>query len=165
MHADVETWPVARALLAPEVVLPVQFFGPVRTRVSGKGGEYRLLAAVLEDAITCFQRHAFASDSRSRRLFAEVNVWILDRGARSDGPFSFGYICAVLGLDADCLSEGLQRWHQNHLTHLESASTGRAGRTVPSRAAARQERYARTARRDNGPASVRPPAMPLSRTR
>ena len=123
MSMEIESWSGSGDVLRPEVLLPVQFFGPLRTRVSDKGGEYRLLAAVLEDAVNCFQQHAFASDRRSRRLFEETNLWILDRSASSDGPFSFGYICAVLGLDADCLREGLQRWRQERLAQLDAASS------------------------------------------
>lgn len=115
MSMEIESGAVGVELLQPDVVLPIQFFGPLRTRVPDKGGEYRLLVAVLEDAVRCFQCHAFARDYRSRRLFEETKSWILDRGGGADRAFSFEYICAVLDLDADGLREGLQRWRQERL--------------------------------------------------
>jgi hypothetical protein len=63
-------------------------------------GERRLIAAVLEDAIDCFQRHRSATRPRLRRLFDDAEAWIL---SMEQQPFSFIYICHVLGFDADWL--------------------------------------------------------------
>lgn len=107
------------ALFEPDAVLAPQFFATVRRQAPGKTGEYRLVLAVLEDAIHCFQQYAFSSNDGHRQLFAEAAAWLMP--ARdpqvSDGApaFSFDYICDVLGLDATYLRRGLQRWHATQL--------------------------------------------------
>jgi len=101
----------------PQSLLPEQFFGGCRRQNASRTGEYRLLVAVLEEAIRCFQQNACATTYRQRRLFAEAEQWIMARGdaavAGTAAPaFSFEYICAVLGLDPAWLREGLRRRRQ-----------------------------------------------------
>lgn len=103
----------------PDVLLPVQFFATMRRHLPNKTGEYRLLVAVLEDAIQCFQQHASATGRRGRRLFGEVEHWIMDESIASaingTAPrLSFEYICGVLGLDPAWLRQGLRRWRAAH---------------------------------------------------
>jgi len=105
----------------PDVLLPVQFFATMRRRLPNKTGEYRLLVAVLEDAVHCFQQHASATGRRGRRLFGEVERWFMDESAapasNGNAPrFSFEYICSVLGLDPAWLRQGLRRWRAVHAT-------------------------------------------------
>ena len=111
----------AEHLMQPELLLPLQVAGEFRGAVSATGGEYRLLLAILEDAVRSFQCHAQATDRRGRRLFAEAERWIMHEDAR--GPvdpkargFSFEYVCAVVGLDANYVREGLQRWREEQRT-------------------------------------------------
>ena len=59
----------------PEAILPEQFLAEVRSRATG---ERLLLIALLQDAITCFQKYLFATRPRSRRLFREAEQ--LDNG-------------------------------------------------------------------------------------
>jgi hypothetical protein len=94
-------------LLEPDVMLPAQFFRALRGR-EAHGGERRLIIAVLEDAINCFQKNLFARDNRSRRLFYDAENWVmsLDR----DSPFAFENICEFLSLDAGYIRQGLCRW-------------------------------------------------------
>src|SRR5436190_168973 len=83
-------------LVHPDVVLPLQFFGTLRRQTPNKTGEYRLLVAVLEDAIHCFQRYALARNRRGRRLFTQVERWLMHDVPQgdSDAPrLSFEYIC------------------------------------------------------------------------
>jgi hypothetical protein len=44
----------------PDVILPAQFFALAYEQGLAKRGECRLLIAVLEDAIDCFQKHVRA---------------------------------------------------------------------------------------------------------
>ncbi len=94
-------------LLQPDVVLPVQFF---RTLRGGEplGGERRLILAVLEDAINCFQKNLFARDNRGRRLFREAEKWVMS--SDRELPFAFENVCDFLSLDANCIRQGLRRW-------------------------------------------------------
>jgi hypothetical protein len=74
------------------------------------GGERRLRLAVLEDAIACFQKHAGARHSRGRRLFREAEAWIMEGGQNS--AYSFEEVCDALGLDSNCLRDGLRQWSE-----------------------------------------------------
>ena len=67
-------------LLEPDTIVSSQLFATVRRQAPTKQGEYRLLLAVLEDAINCFQENAHATDKSKQRLFAEVQGWITGEG-------------------------------------------------------------------------------------
>ena len=69
--------------------------------------EKRLMLALLEGAVSDFQKYATASSGRGRRLFAEVNAWF---GSTSHGGLDFESICDGLGLDPSFLRSGLYRW-------------------------------------------------------
>ena len=104
-------------LFEPDTIVPAQFFATVRRQAPTKQGEYRLLVAVLEDAINCFQENAHAVDKLKQRLFDEAQGWITGEDGSTVGQaedqvpgFSFEYVCDVLGLDAAHLRWGLQRW-------------------------------------------------------
>jgi hypothetical protein len=88
-------------------MLPAQFFRELRGRAA-YGGERRLIIAVLEDAINCFQKNLFAMDNRGRRLFRETEGWVMS--ADRDLPFAFENICEFLSLDAEYIRRGLRRW-------------------------------------------------------
>jgi hypothetical protein len=94
-------------LLEPDVVLPAQYFRALRGRAS-YGGERRLIIAVLEDAINCFQKNLFTTDSRGRRLFREAENWLMS--VDREPPFAFENICEFLSLDAEYIRRGLRRW-------------------------------------------------------
>ena len=88
-------------MLQPNIILPSQHFGARKPLAP----EQRLMIAVVQDAINCIERYRFATDRRSRRLFAEVTQWF---GATETGwPYSFESICGVLGLDADAVRHRL----------------------------------------------------------
>jgi hypothetical protein len=70
--------------------------------------EKRLMLAVLEGAVSDFQKYATASSGRGRRLFAEASAWL--GSSAIDGPFGFENICQGLGLDPSFIRGGLQRW-------------------------------------------------------
>ena len=72
--------------------------------------EVALMRAVLEDAIACFHKQFVSSGRQITRQAREAEAWLFANDHR--WPFSFIHICAVLGLNADYLRRGLQRWHQ-----------------------------------------------------
>lgn len=109
-----------RMLFSIAPVLPQQFFAVVYGRAISRSGEYRLLVAVLEDAVTCYQRYAQPRTKRERVLFSEAAEWIMNSDLQdrrvevSTYPaFSFEQICAALDLDADYIRAGLRRWRSN----------------------------------------------------
>jgi hypothetical protein len=77
-------------------------------------GERRLLAALLEDGIRCYQKYAFSGTRRGRRLFAEAKAWFTD--PHVEAGFSFDYVCDVLGIDPDYLRHSLERWRAEQFT-------------------------------------------------
>jgi hypothetical protein len=100
----------------PDVILPVQFFAAQRGKAV-LGGERRLIVAVLDDAISCFQKNLSARDSRGRRLFREAEAWLMSRDREL--PFAFENICDFLGLNPDYIRMGVRRWA--HLPVSDSA--------------------------------------------
>jgi hypothetical protein len=71
--------------------------------------EYRLLWAVLQEAIETYMKYASASGRRGQRLFREAEEWImLDDDL---WLYSFTNVCHILGLDPDYIRTGLRRWH------------------------------------------------------
>ena len=86
----------------------MQFLGSARELARRQKGECQLLAAVLEEAIDCFQKNLGASGRRKEKLFQEAEQWIMRKG--DTFVFSFEHICGVLGIDPGYLRSGLQRW-------------------------------------------------------
>jgi hypothetical protein len=81
--------------------------------------ERRLILAILEEAVRSYQRYAFATNRRGRRLFWETCEWF----AESDEPwvFSFENICHALDLETDSIRQGLTRWRQTHIPRQTTA--------------------------------------------
>ena len=74
----------------------------------------KLMLAVLEDAVTCFQKHFVARNKIGMSLFREAKKWILLHG-KGDWLFSFDYICETLDLNPGYIREGLLRWQDHRL--------------------------------------------------
>jgi GNAT superfamily N-acetyltransferase len=70
--------------------------------------EEKLMLAVLDDAIACFQKYAFARDRKGKVLFQEAEEWV--EATNHDWPFSFVNVCEILGFDPDYLRQGLGQW-------------------------------------------------------
>jgi len=96
----------------PDFLLPLQFF----TGTRGKGcaeGERRLMFAILEDAVDCFQKYLGTKESRGRLLCSDAEEWLMsdDRS----WLFSFVNVCEVLGLQPDFIRQGLLDWKTKQL--------------------------------------------------
>lgn len=70
--------------------------------------EQRLVLAILEDAVACFQKYVFFRSIREESLFLEAEHWLLE--VNSSWVFSFENICEFLGFNPAYLRQGLQRW-------------------------------------------------------
>jgi len=97
------------SILQPDTLLPAQYLETVRSKTYPEP-EKKLLFAVLEDAVTCFQKHFVARDKIGMRLFGEAEEWILLQG-KGDWLFSFDNICETLDLNPgtsvrDCCTGG-----------------------------------------------------------
>ena len=131
-----------RVELAPELLLPSQLPAGFRQDAS-LHPERRLMLAVIEEAVSDYQRHVIASGTAGKRLFREAHAWIMfDDTAWS---FSFVNLCHALGLDPDALRAGLRRWGDRqrerttlgeplvrirlrHVAGIRSKATGRTAR-------------------------------------
>ena len=83
--------------------------------------EEKLMLAVLDDAIACFQKYAFARDRKGRLLFQEVAYWVQD--TNRDWLFSFANVCETLGFAPDYLRQGLGQWKVAKLKSRAKAKT------------------------------------------
>ena len=101
--------------LAPESILPAQFYG----RPFGGARlqpEKRLQVAVLADAVLTFHRWAGGERARARRRFVEVEAWFASDDV--GGPFTFITICDSLRFDPGYIRRGLRHWR----TYLEATA-------------------------------------------
>lgn len=98
------------ALFSTFFVQPEQFFAQ-RRKVLQHTGEYRLLIAVLQDALECWFRYRHARRTRERRLFHEVSEWFSARDR--DWLFAFECICDHLELDPNYIRQGLKQWQSS----------------------------------------------------
>ena len=101
------------SLFEPDALLPAQFYAAFRGG-SGVRGEKRLMLAVLEDALDCYQKYVSAGDGQGQQLFEEANTWITcsDRG----WSFSYENICEALEISPEYLRQGLERWRTGILS-------------------------------------------------
>lgn len=70
--------------------------------------EKRLMLAILEGAVTDFQKYATATNGLGRRLFAEADAWFASTAA--DRLVDFENICIALGLEPSFVRAGLRGW-------------------------------------------------------
>ncbi len=109
-------------LLQPDTLLPSQYFSALR-RKGAHEPERRLVVAVLQDAVDCFQKHLAARDRRARQLYLDAEEWI-GSDDRS-WPFSFENVCDLLQINAEYLRRGLLAWRDRQL-----AGGGARGKVV-----------------------------------
>jgi len=103
--------------------------------------EARLLLAVLEDAILCYQKHCLAKGGKHRALFIEAERWIDLGPLRPIDVFaSFNDTCAVLGIDSDALRSALHAYRDRRragkaapIANIHLHQTGLRSRCLPKR--------------------------------
>ena len=78
-----------------------------------RDGEERLMFAVLENAVECFQKHVLARKPSRKQLFQEAEEWFLDK--ENEALYSFENICETLGLHPDPIRKGLMVWKEAKL--------------------------------------------------
>jgi hypothetical protein len=100
------------SLFQPDTLAAAQYFDNLR-RTTILEPEKRLMLAVLEDAVSCFQDNVLAHSEKKRRISQEAEEWI--RGEESDWFFSFENICEVFGINPEYVRQGLLRWKEKTL--------------------------------------------------
>jgi hypothetical protein len=113
-------------MMIPDVLTPGQYYDSIRADDASVRPVKRLMLALLEDAMRCYQTYANSRSRAHRRLFIEAEAWLMDR--RADGVFSFTTVCETLGIDPTCLCEGLRRWR---LQLLDGMNPPRLARRSP----------------------------------
>src|ERR1700730_8062565 len=94
-------------VLSGSAVLPLQS-GDRGRRARVSDGEYRLILAVLEDAIQCYLNYWNEPyDIRKRRCAWEANRWI-DSPSKT-GIFAYENVCLLLEIEPDRLRQELRR--------------------------------------------------------
>ena len=97
------------SLFQTDTLLPEQYLDTFR-RKTHLEPEKRLMLAVLEDAIACFQKYIHARDGKGKTLFRDATEWIEEENA--DWLFSFENICEMLGFNPRYVRNGLMRWKE-----------------------------------------------------
>ena len=110
------------SLFQPDTVLPAQYLETV-CRKTPLEAEQKLMLAVLEDAVSCFQKYFAARDKIGTSLFREAEEWILLQG-KSNWFFSFYYICEALDLNPGYIREGLLHWQDHWLREQHRVRLG-----------------------------------------
>jgi hypothetical protein len=100
------------SLFQPDTLLPDQYLETFRRKLHLEP-EKKLMLAVLEDAIACYQKYVLARDGKAKILFQETEDWIRDENA--DWFFSFSNVCETLGFEPAYLRQGLLKWKEQRL--------------------------------------------------
>ncbi len=87
-------------------IIPVQYSDPVAVRLQASG-EFRLLWAILEDAIDCYFRYSGRNTPQAQEQFREAEEWI--ESSEEEWLCSFISICRAFQIDPDYLRRGLRR--------------------------------------------------------
>jgi len=97
------------SLFQPDMLLSAQYFENLRRRTHFEP-EKRLMLALLEDAINCYQDNLISRSGKKKRLFEDTEQWVL----RTDGDwiFSFDNVCDALGLNPEYVRPALLRWKE-----------------------------------------------------
>jgi hypothetical protein len=108
----------------------------------GRSAKRRLLLAIVEDALRCFQTNLFARERRGQALFHEAEQWFASEDVTS--YFSFENICELLGINAQSVRCGLNRWRDEQLQRTWRQMSFRNRIAIqPARPAARAGRSVR----------------------
>lgn len=90
-------------VLVPDMITHAQYYSSPTASPS-----HRLLLAVLEDAIHCYQQHCRATRGSRRRLFLEAKEWLFD--SNSTAFMSCRTVCESLGIEPAQLRRSLREW-------------------------------------------------------
>jgi hypothetical protein len=108
-------------LFQPDSLAPAQFEETMHRSLPLEP-EKRLMLAVLEDAVMCFQDNLFARDKKKKQLFLEAKDWLFEE--RSDRLFAFETLCHALNLNTYYFRRGLRAWQEARVreTNMPSKS-------------------------------------------
>lgn len=120
---------VLGSIFVPDVLTPGQYYDSRRDD-STIAPLKRLMLAVLEDALRCFQNNAGTKSGARKRLFAEAEQWLCGEGG--DGPFAFETVCETLGIEPSFLRSGLKEWRAQQIAGVSPRRLARRSPVVRS---------------------------------
>jgi hypothetical protein len=106
------------SLFQPDTLLPEQYLDTFRRKLHLEP-EKKLMLAILEDAIACYQKYSFARDSKGKALFEEAEAWVREPGSAS--IFAFDSVCESLALNPEYVRRGLAGWKEAAATRRATA--------------------------------------------
>jgi len=101
-----------RGLFEPDVLIAEQS-DAARRRGAALSSEKRLMLAVLQNAVDCYQKYVLSADRLGRELFEEAAAWI--ESTRNDSLFSFENISETLQIEPGYFRRGLAEWHKRQM--------------------------------------------------
>jgi hypothetical protein len=118
-----EIWDAVQESVSIADLVPVEHYDPIMVRAQSSG-EYRLLWAVLEDAIYCYLHYADHPSPAMQTLFREAVEWI----ESDDEEWLCGFvsICRAFQIDPDYLRRGLRRHLREQRKKRHAATLGHA---------------------------------------
>jgi hypothetical protein len=72
------------------------------------------MAAILVDAVDCFQKYFRTRSQHERGIFADAEEWLFAESSQDGLGLSFEYVCSAIGLDPDYVRRGLRHWCRSH---------------------------------------------------
>ncbi|MPZ76728.1 MAG: hypothetical protein GEU77_09385 [Deltaproteobacteria bacterium] len=96
------------SLFEPDAVLASQFYANFK-RSPSKEPELMLMAAVLEDAVSCLSIKMRRATARQRKQIEDARHWLAAED-ENDWIFSFKNICDAMGINPNYLRRGLMQW-------------------------------------------------------
>ncbi len=91
------------SLFQPDTLVQDEYFEVFR-RETCLEPEKKLMSAVFEDAVSCFQHYTFAGDKKRVALFREAENWILE--TNDDGFFHLKIYAKFWDLTPDTFAKG-----------------------------------------------------------
>lgn len=82
--------------------------------------EEKLLFALLNDAVYCFQHHFGARSRAGMKLFFAAEQWLMQ--SDDDWPFSFENVCQHLGIEPSLLRGALKHWRNCRLVSMANVA-------------------------------------------
>jgi hypothetical protein len=113
---------ILRSVFVPDLLTPGQYYDSNR-RDSSDIPLKRLMMAVLQDAIRCFQKGAHAKSGAKQRYLCEVQEWVF--GESGEGPFAFQSVCEILEIAPQYLRRGLAEWLRRRAEGSPESDLGR----------------------------------------
>lgn len=99
-----------RGLFEPDVLITDQV---ARRRRAALSGEKRLMLAIVENALDCYQKYLVATDRIGRTLFTEAAAWIASTS--NEDVYSFENISETLDINPAYFRRGVAAWHKRLL--------------------------------------------------